>query len=186
MDYEPGSDEAFDRLYRDHYPKLVRTLYGVLGDAAAAEDCVQDAFVRAYQAWPRFKADRPPGAWLHRIALNTAISYKRKQKVRHAADLLLRMGRPAGPRTPSQQIVMDDLVRALGELRPKVGMTFILRHYHGYSNREIARGLGVSERMVGVRLQQAREHLARRLGPEWAEPFPSQLPSGVSISDPDV
>jgi RNA polymerase sigma factor (sigma-70 family) len=184
MDYEPGSKEAFDRLYRDHYPRLVRTLFGVLGDAAAAEDCVQETFLRAFKAWPRFKPDRPIGAWLHRIALNTAISYRRKAKLREATELVLRLGRPAAVRTPSQQVVMDDIIRALGELGPKVSLTFILRHYHGYSNREIARGLGISERMVGVRLSRARSQLAHALGPEWAEPFPSQVPSSVSISDP--
>jgi RNA polymerase sigma-70 factor (ECF subfamily) len=183
MDYRPGSQEDFDRLYRDTYPRLLRTLFGVLGDAAAAEDCVQDAFVRAYRAWPNFKADRPAAAWLHRIALNVAISYRRKARLREAAELLRRLGRPESPKTPSQQLFVDDIVRALAELSPKVSSTFILRHYHGYTNREIARALGVTERMVGVRLSKAREHLARRLGAGWAEPFPTYVPSSVSIAD---
>jgi RNA polymerase sigma-70 factor (ECF subfamily) len=183
MDYQPGSKEDFDRLYRDNYPKLLRTLYGVLGDQAAAEDCVQDAFVQAFRAWPRFKPDRPAAAWLHRIALNVAISHRRKSRLRDAGELLRRLGRPPSPKTPSQQLFFDDLVRALAELNPKVSSTFILRHYHGYSNREIAEAFGVSARMVGVRLARAREHLARRLGQEWAESFPTHVGSGVSMAD---
>jgi RNA polymerase sigma-70 factor (ECF subfamily) len=183
MDYEAGSLEDFDRLYRDSYPKLFRTLYGILGDAAAAEDCVQDAFVQAFRAWPNFKPDRPAGAWLHRIALNVAISYRRKAKLREAAEIVRRLGRPAAPRTPSQQLFLDDVVRALAELGPRVSSTFILRHYHGYTNREIAQAFAITERMVGVRLSKARQHLARRLGAEWAESFPVHVLSSVSMAD---
>ena len=50
--YRAGSLDDFDQLYRDCYPRLVRTLYGVLGDPTAAEDCVQEAFLKAFQAWP--------------------------------------------------------------------------------------------------------------------------------------
>jgi RNA polymerase sigma-70 factor (ECF subfamily) len=183
MEYRAGSKDDFDRLYRDNYPKLLRTLFGILGDAAAAEDCVQDAFVQAYRAWPSFKPDRPAGAWLHRIALNVAISHRRKAKLREAAELVRRLGRPASPKTPSQQLFVDDIVRALAELSPKVSSAFILRHYHGYTNREIARAFGVTERMVGVRLARARQHLEQRLGREWAEPFPTPVRSGVSMAD---
>src|SRR5713101_6357883 len=41
--YEPGSRDDFDRLYRDSYPRIYRTMLAVLGDPAAAEDCTQDA-----------------------------------------------------------------------------------------------------------------------------------------------
>src|SRR5712671_4648454 len=67
--YRPGSSPDFDRLYRASYPRLVRTLTALLRDGAAAEDCVQEAFVRAFKAWPRYRPDAPAEAWLHRIAL---------------------------------------------------------------------------------------------------------------------
>jgi len=88
--YRPGSVQDFDRLYEAAYPKLLRTVYAVLGDHAAAEDCVQEAFVRAFRAWPRFRVDRPPEAWLHRIAINGAISYRRQARLRQVGELLRR------------------------------------------------------------------------------------------------
>ena len=80
--YQPGSLADFDRLYRDSYARVLRTLLGVLRDRPAAEECVQEAFVRAFQAWPRWRADAPAEAWLHRIALNVALSYRRREKLR--------------------------------------------------------------------------------------------------------
>ena len=75
--YRPGSAQDFDRLYRASYPRLYRTLTALLRDGAAAEDCVQEAFVRAFKAWPRWRPDAPAEAWLHRIALNVAASHRR-------------------------------------------------------------------------------------------------------------
>jgi len=78
MEYQPGSKEDFDQLYQETYPRIFHTLATVLGDAASAEDCAQDAFLKAFRAWPRWKADAPAEAWVHRIALNTAFSFMRK------------------------------------------------------------------------------------------------------------
>ncbi|MGH7764673.1 MAG: RNA polymerase sigma factor, partial [Candidatus Dormibacteraceae bacterium] len=47
--YEPGSDADFERLYRNTYRRILGTLVTVLGDRAAAEDCAQDTFERAYK-----------------------------------------------------------------------------------------------------------------------------------------
>ena len=163
--YRPGNAEDFDRLYRAAYPRLLRTVYAVLGDQGAAEDCVQDAFVRAFQAWPRFRPDRPPEAWLHQIALNGAISYRRKMRLRQVGELLRRLGRPGEEPDPSTAVVAGEVVTALSRLPVKLAAAFVLRHYHGYSNREIAAATGVSERMVGMRLAQARERLASDLEP---------------------
>src|SRR5256886_5359143 len=51
-------------------------------DHAAAEDCVQETYLRAFRAWPRWKANAPVGAWLHRIAINVAVSHRRKERLR--------------------------------------------------------------------------------------------------------
>ena len=59
----------------------------------------------------------------------------------------------------------ERVVTALSRLPVKLAAAFVLRHYHGYSNREIAAATGVSERMVGMRLAQARERLAGDLEP---------------------
>lgn len=161
--YRPGSAKDFERLYRDTYPRLVRTLYAVLGDAASAEDCVQDAFVRALRAWDRFRAERPAEAWLYRIAINTAISYKRKQRLREVGELVRRLGRPVGAADPADLVGRADVVRALSAQPPQRAAVFVLRHYHGYTNRELAAVMGVSERSIRAWLRRTSEDLKARL-----------------------
>ncbi len=141
-------------------------MVGVLGDRAAAEDCVHDAFERAYRAWPSWRGDAPAEAWLHRIAINTAISYQRYARMREAGQVIRRLGRPAPPPDPTSVAERSDLIRALGKLPPKQAAAIVLRHHHGYTNREIAAALGVPERTVASRLMAAKARLRQVLGYE--------------------
>ena len=161
--YRPGSREDFDRLYRAAYPRVYRTLAVILGDTAAAEDCAQDAFVQAFQAWARWRPDAPAEAWIHRIAVNRAISYRRRAGLRTVGELVRRLGRPNGGADPAHVATQPDLLGALRALPPKLAAAIVLRHYHGYNNREIAAALGVSERTIGTRLNQAAARLRTML-----------------------
>lgn len=181
MVYKPGDRDDFDRLYRACYPRLLRVLYAITGDAASAEDCVQEAFVRAFAAWPRFKPEKPAEAWIHQIAVNTAISYRRRARLRGIGEVVRRLGRPAAGRDPADAASHSDVVKALVSLPPRVAADFVLRYVHGYNNREIARLEGVSERTIGARLSLAREELARRLGPEWRGELPTSDSHGVVL-----
>jgi len=153
--YEPGSRDDFDRLYRDSYPRIFRTMLAVLGEPAAAEDCTQDAFVLAFRAWARWRPDAPAEAWLHRIAINVAVSHQRKEKLRSIGAILRRLGRPPSGPDPAQVALDRDLTAALRRLPPKLSAALVLRHYHGYTNREIGAAIGVSERTVNKRLRIA-------------------------------
>jgi RNA polymerase sigma-70 factor (ECF subfamily) len=177
--YRPGSAPDFDRLYRASYPRLVRTLTALLRDAAAAEDCVQEAFVRAFKAWPRWRPDAPAEAWLHRIALNVAASHRRYQRLRDVGEVLRRFGRPELERDPAAVVERSDLLDALRRLPPRQAAAIVLRHYHGYTNREIAAALGVPERTVASRLAAARERLQQELGPAWNPEMGTSQESGV-------
>src|SRR5438876_8484541 len=161
--YQPGSREDFDRLYRTAYPRVYRTLSVILRDPDEAEDCAQDAFVQAFQAWKRWRPDAPAEAWVHRIAVNRAISYRRRAKLRSVGEILRRLGRPATSTDPAEAAARPDLLTALRSLPPKLAVAIVLRHYHGYNNREIAAAIGVSERTIGTRLQQAGERLRAEL-----------------------
>ena len=178
----PGNRDDFDRLYRENYPRLLRTLYAITGDAAAAEDCVQEAFVKAWRAWSRFRPEHAPEGWLHQIAVNTAISYRRRARLRSVGEILRRLGHPGAGTDPGEAVSTSDVIKALAALPPRVAADFVLRYHHGYNNREIARFEGVSERTVGSRLAQAREELARRLGPDWRGALPTSPPAGVVVS----
>jgi RNA polymerase sigma-70 factor, ECF subfamily len=135
-----------------------------MGDRAAAEDCTQDAFERAYKGWKTWRPDAPAEAWLHRIAINVAISDRRHQRLRQAGEVIKRLGRPIPPADPATLAERSDLLRALRKLPPKQAAALVLRHYHGYSNREIAAAIGVPERTVASRLAAARKQLSVTLG----------------------
>ncbi len=179
--YEPGSAADFDRLYRVAYPRVYRTLVAILADPSEAEDCAQDAFVQAFKAWRRWRPDAPAEAWIHRIAVNSAISYRRRARLRSAGEVVKRLGRPSPTKDPAEIVVQPDLLGALRTLPPRLAAAIVLRHYHGYNNREIAASLGVSERTVGSRLRQAGERLRAVLGPEVAlGAFSLEAPAALS------
>jgi RNA polymerase sigma-70 factor (ECF subfamily) len=160
-DYRPGDAGDFDRLYRDSYSRILRTLIGVLGDRAAAEDCTQDAFVRAYKAWATWRGDAPAEAWLHRIAVRVAISHRRHAQLGSVTELLRRVGRPRDVAPVSDSVVETDaFLAALRQLPPQQAAAIVLRHHHGYSSREIAASLGIPESTVASRLAHARRRLA--------------------------
>ena len=178
--YRPGDRSDFDRLYRASYPRLFRTLYAMLGDAAAAEDCVQDAFVQAFRAWSRWRPEAPADAWLHRIAFNVARSHQRRQRIREVGELVRRMGRPADPPDPSELSIEGQLLPILRRLPRKLSAAVVLRHYHGYTNREIAYALGVSERTVGSRIREGLARLRSELGRTAGE-LPTSRPLDVDL-----
>lgn len=164
--YQPGSAEDFDRLYRDSHPRILRTLLGVLRDRSAAEECTQEAFLRAYRAWPRWRPDAPAEAWLHRIALHVAASHRRREGLREIGEVIRRFGRPgaADPSAGTDPTDSADLLAALRRLPPQQAAAIILRHHHGYTNREIAASLGVAESTIASRLAAAKERLRGELG----------------------
>ena len=163
-EYEPGSDADFERLYRNTYRRILGTLIPLLGDRAAAEDCAQETFERAYKSWASWRPDAPVEAWLHRIAINVAISDRRRKRIRQVGELIKRLGRPSPSPDPSSLAERSDLIRELRKLPTKQAAALVMRHYHGYSNREIAATLGVAEQTVASRMAAARKQLQVTLG----------------------
>jgi RNA polymerase sigma factor (sigma-70 family) len=159
--YRPGDRDDFERLYAVAYPRVRATLIGILGDPGAAEDCAQDAFVRAFRAWSRWTPDAPAEAWVHRIAVNVAITHARRERLR---EMLHRLGSPRVAPDQAATLERSDLVAALRSLPPRQAAAIVLRHLHGYSNREIGVALGIPERTVASRLIAARRALRQRLG----------------------
>ena len=162
--YEPGSAADFERLYRNTYRRIFGTLITLVRDRTTAEDCAQETYERAYRAWAGWKPDAPVEAWLHRIAINVAISDRRYERLRQAGELVRRLGRPASGPDPSTLAERSDLIRAMKKLPTKQAAALVLRHFHGYSNREIAAAIGVPEATVASRLAAARRQLQAVLG----------------------
>ena len=163
--YRAGNEEDFERLYNTSYGRILGTLTALLGDRAAAEDCAQDAFEKAYRKWPTWQPIAPAEAWVHRIAINAAISYKRKMRLRQVDEVIRRIGTPGLGEDPQDVVENQDLSAALAKLPPKQAAAIVLRHYHGYTNRAIAQALGIPERTVASRLAIAKQRLRVLLQP---------------------
>ena len=183
--YTPGSEADFERLYQTSYGRILGTVTALLGDRAAAEDCCQDAFERAYKKWDTWQPIAPAEAWVHRIAINAAVSYRRKMKLREVGEVIRRIGRPEGPPDPQEEIERRDLAIALGKLPPKQAAAIVLRHYHGYTNRAIAQALGIPERTVASRLAIAKQRLRGMLSQTYGVPQdePVTARRGLAVAD---
>jgi len=92
--YRPENHQDFDRLYTETYRRVFATLVVVLRNPDAAEDAAQEGYLRACRAWRTWKKDAPAEAWLFRIALNVAFTYRRRERLYKVGEVLRRLGRP--------------------------------------------------------------------------------------------
>jgi len=159
--YRPGSKEDFDRLYRSTYRRIFATLTLILRNPTAAEDATQEAYYRAFAAWRGWKKDAPAEAWMYRIALNVAFTHRRRERLHEIGEVIRRLGRPR--QQDPGELEQTDLVRELRALPARQAAAIILRHLHGFTNREIATALNVPERTVASRLAAAKRRLRMRL-----------------------
>ena len=79
--------------------------------------------------------------------------------MREVGQVIRRLGRPAPPPDPGTLAERSDLFNALRKLAPKQAAAIVLRHHHGYTNREIAAALDIPERTVASRLAAAKKRL---------------------------
>jgi RNA polymerase sigma-70 factor, ECF subfamily len=153
----------FRELYVREYASVYRAARAIVLDAAEAEDVAQDAFVRAYRARFRYRPTAPIGAWLHRIAVNTAISYVRRRRL--ARLLPFRLYVPPGGGSGYEAVEARSLVaEALAELSPKLRAVVALHYGLGYRRDEIAAVLGIPSGTVASRLAKAVAIMRGRLG----------------------
>lgn len=151
----------FPVLYEREYAGVYRTIRAILLDAAAAEDLTQETFLRAYRARHRYRPQAPPGAWLHRIAVNTAISHLRRQRL--ARLLPLRLYQPPADRDHERSEARTLVESVLGELSPKLRAAVVLHYFHQYTREEVAAILGVPSGTVASRLAKSLTIMRRRL-----------------------
>jgi RNA polymerase sigma factor (sigma-70 family) len=159
-----GDVAAFEALYRRH----VRRVHGVIwrlvgGVEARAEELVQDAFVKAWQALPQFRQDAAFTTWLHRLAVNTALMDLRSRSGAEALetdDSALEHMRAANPRNG----LGIDLERAVATLPPRARAVLVLFDVEGWKHEEIAVELGMAVGSSKAQLHRARGLLRRALG----------------------
>ena len=156
-----GRAEPLDlaALVEEHGDHLLRLCTLYLGDVSQAEDAVQDTFLRALQAWPKFRGESTVETWLVRIAINVCKNQLRSpwRTRRVPAEAL------EGLNTEAPEPEDDTLVKAVQALPPKYREVVILHYYQEWRAWEIAQRLHVSVSTVTVRLSRARGMLKEKL-----------------------
>jgi RNA polymerase sigma-70 factor (ECF subfamily) len=148
-----GSVADLELLFREHWPRAYRAARLVTGDAAAAEDIAQEAFLAAVRNLDRFDRRRPFGPWLHRIVVNRAIDWTRARKLRAEVELGDALPAPAAPDDDGAAFAR------LGELSPEHRAVIVLRYVLEYTPGEIAQLLELPRGTVNSRLRRGLDHL---------------------------
>jgi RNA polymerase sigma-70 factor (ECF subfamily) len=159
----PELDPAtqFEALYEREYTSVFRSILGVVLDPAMAEDLTQETFVRAYRARHSYKPTAPPGAWLHRIGVNLAISHLRRQRL--ARLLPGRLYVPHDGRDYDAADARHVVSEALEVLSPKLRAAVVLHYYQGFTREEVAAILGIPSGTVASRIAKAIMLMRRKL-----------------------
>jgi RNA polymerase sigma-70 factor, ECF subfamily len=155
----------FDEVYAATAPRLIGQLYLVIGDLPEAQDCVQEAYARAWGRWDRITRDgHDPVGWIKTTAYRLAVSRWRH----HTAGLraLARHGAPGELEPPSPEaIAVRD---ALAVLPKGMRAALVLYYMGGIQVSEVAAALDIPQGTVKARLARGRRALAELLsdGPE--------------------
>jgi RNA polymerase sigma-70 factor (ECF subfamily) len=183
-----GIPEAQERLFKTHTPRLYRIAFAVLRNREDAEDVVQESWCRAYANLDSFEGRAAFSTWLTRIAINSALMFRRRRSVRVEASLSDILddrpepffdGTVAKPPNPEELYVaselnalIDDQIR---ELPPRVQAAFRLRKIEEFSIAEAVQALGIRETALKSRVSRARRKVAgglRKLLSTMSRPHP--------------
>ncbi len=178
----PGSAgsarQAFEALTQEHLPRLYAFARRLTGEHAAAEDLVQETYVKAYQAFHRFVPDRDARPWLMKILLNTFRDHVRREC--HAPPSFYPEDLDAWYQAswqshrshicavgPEEQVISrsfaDEVAAALDDLSPDFRTVVLLADLEGYSYREIADLVECPLGTVMSRLARGRKILRETL-----------------------
>lgn len=167
-----GDTNAFGELVRRHQDRLYNAVYRFVGNTEDALDVVQEAFLSAYQSLDSFKGDALFSTWLYRIAVNTAISLKRKKRVlarlpdRNGENGLevadqSELNQPGSAMERAEE--QRKLHQALSRLSPEHRVVLVMKELEGQKYEDMAATLGVPIGTVRSRLHRARLELRELL-----------------------
>ena len=165
-----GDVDAFERLYQLHAGRVYALCLRLAGEPVEARELVQDTFVHAWEALPRFRGESSLTTWLHRIAVNVLLERRRGDQRRAARVSLVddeddveRASSPEGFVAPTDVATAIDLERAIAALPPGVRRAFVLHEVEGYTHEEVAGMTGLATGTLRAQLHRARQLLSKAL-----------------------
>jgi RNA polymerase sigma-70 factor, ECF subfamily len=171
-----GRQDAFAEIVERHSPVVYNLALRLVKDPHEAEEVLQETFISAFKALPKFEGRSQLGTWLYRIGYNAALMRLRKR--RPPTDSLDEpVTTEEGDSLPRELVdwgsIPDDLLlnrelrtvldAALDTLPESLRTVFVLRDIEGLSTAETAAALGLTETNTKVRLHRARLALRERL-----------------------
>jgi RNA polymerase sigma-70 factor (ECF subfamily) len=179
-----GDEAAYEQLVRENTPRLLAVARRFLRNEEDARDAVQEGFMSAFKALPRFEGGSQVSTWLHRIVVNAALMKlrtKKRKPERSIEDLLPAYKEDGHPqeffeawRETGQDVAIREeerrLVRqAIDELPDNYRNVLLLRDIEGVDTGETARLLDLTPGAVKTRLHRARLALRQLLDPHFRE-----------------
>lgn len=154
-----GTTDDFDAFYAARASQLVRHIYLATGDVGRAQECVQEAFLRAWQRWDRLQGDDPV-QWVRTVAWRLAMNDWRRSL--RQARALMRLGSETQVPPPSAEVLA---VRdALAKLPADQRTVLVLHYFEDLTVRNISDLLGLPEGTVKARLSRGRAAMNLVLG----------------------
>ena len=173
-----GDTKAFEVLMRTYNRRLFRTARAILRDDAAAEDVLQEAYLRIYGSIGTFRGEAKLSTWLVRIVANEALARRRKDQRRaqilpihggsdEAQGMEESVDQGEGPQRQAERAEIRQLLEAkIDRLPDSYRAVFVLRALEELSVEETAAALGIPEATVRTRFWRARSQLREALSRE--------------------
>ena len=154
------TEEAFDAFYAASFSRVVSQIHAMCGNLAEAQDCTQEAFVRAWDRRRQLDESESPEAWVRTVAYRLAVSRWRKtRRGFRQADRAMENRESAQP-SPTR-VALD---RALAQLPEDQRRVIVLHHLCDMGVNDIAAEIGAPAGTVKARLARGRAALARIMG----------------------
>jgi RNA polymerase sigma-70 factor (ECF subfamily) len=157
-----GDSRAFEALYREHVDRVYGLCLRMTGNVGEAEDCTQEAFIKAWDKLGKFRGDSAFGTWMHRIAVNAVLGRIRKSK-REQDRIRVVAETTTSPASIGDSGELRDLSDAIDRLPEGARHVFVLNAVYGYSHEESSSMLGIAVGTTKAQLHRARRLLAQQL-----------------------
>jgi RNA polymerase sigma-70 factor, ECF subfamily len=160
---QQGHINDFELLVKRHQAAVLSLLYQMLGRAEEAEEVAQDVFVKAFENIGSFNFKSRFFSWVYRIAINTAISYREKERRFLRPEKMPEQGINSTENNVLEKERNVFLRLAVNQLKEKYRVLIVLSYFEQRSYAEMAEVLEIPEKKVKSRLFDARKQLHDRL-----------------------
>jgi RNA polymerase sigma-70 factor (ECF subfamily) len=185
-----GDGEAFATIMARYNQRLYRIARSIVGEDSAAEDVLQEAYLRSYLAMANFRGEAALGTWLARIVINEALMTRRQRRPSEDLDVLDRPGVSTdarvvafpgiGQASPESAAARSEIRRLLEDaidgLPPAFRIVFLLREIEDMSVEDTATQLALRPETVKTRLHRARRLMRHALDEKLADSLRDTFP----------